>query len=129
MILAIKTDSMMAELYLFDELGKEIAKDVWEAGRNLAKDLLFHIDTLIKTNSTWSTVKGIVVFRGPGSFTSLRIGITTANTISYANTVPIVGELELDWAVNGLRRLRNGDNDQMILPEYGADPHITAPKK
>lgn len=129
MILAIKTESAVAELYLFDDGGQEIEKDVWEAGRSLAKDLLLHIDKLIVSNGSWQAVQGIVVFRGPGSFTGLRIGITTANTISYANHIPIVGECEADWRANGMMRLHGGENDQMVLPEYGADPHITAPKK
>ncbi|MBC7746510.1 tRNA (adenosine(37)-N6)-threonylcarbamoyltransferase complex dimerization subunit type 1 TsaB [Pedobacter sp.] len=129
MILAIKTDSPIAELYLFDDQGQEVAQDIWEAGRSLAKDLLRHIDTLIGTNGSWLSLSGLVVFRGPGSFTGLRIGITTANTISYANQLPIVGECGDAWAISGCQRLMRGENDQIVLPEYGSAPHITAPKK
>lgn len=126
MILALRTDSPVAELYIYDDKGRETQKDVWEAGRSLAKDLLAHLDTLV---GSWSELRGIVVFRGPGSFTGLRIGITTANTISYANTVPIVGVMGDTWIADGLTRLASGETDPMVLPEYGADPHITAPKK
>lgn len=129
MILALKTDSMVAELYLLKDDGEEASKDVWEAGRSLAKDLLAHIDALVTTAGSWQEISGIIVFRGPGSFTGLRIGITTANTIAYANTISIIGETKDDWRSNGVRRLLGGENDQMVLPEYGADPHITAPKK
>ena len=129
MILAIKTDSPKAELYLFDDKGQEVAQDIWEAGRSLAKDLLRHIDVLIDAKDSWTALSGLVVFRGPGSFTGLRIGITTANTISYANQLPIVGECGDAWASSGCQRLMKGENDQIVLPEYGSAPHITAPKK
>ena len=129
MILAIKTDSSIAELYLFDDQDQEISRDIWEAGRSLAKDVLKHIDTLIDANGSWSVLVGLVVFRGPGSFTGLRIGITTANTISYANQLPIIGESGDSWSSVGRQRLLSGENDQIVLPEYGSDPHITVPKK
>lgn len=120
---------MVAELYLLKDSGEELSRDVWEAGRSLAKDLLFHIDALVTAAGSWQEVRGIIIFRGPGSFTSLRIGITTANTIAYANSMSIIGETKDDWRADGVRRLLGGENDQMVLPEYGADPHITAPKK
>lgn len=129
MILSIKTDSMVAELYLLKDNGEESSKDVWEAGRSLAKDLLSHIDALVISAGSWQEISGVIVYRGPGSFTSLRIGITTANTIAYANSISIIGETKDNWRNEGVRRLLGGENDQMVLPEYGADPHITAPKK
>lgn len=129
MIIAIKTESMTAELYLLDSKGDEAGKDIWEAGRSLAKDLLARLDTLVDRNNSWEDVEKVIVFKGPGSFTSLRIGITTANTIAYARGVPIVGTDGEDWLRAGLERLAAGENDQVVLPLYGADPHITAPKK
>lgn len=130
MILALKTDSMIAEITLIDESGKVISQDIWEAGRSLAKDLLAHIEALIATHSSWNDCRGVIVFQGPGSFTSLRIGITTANTIVYAQDIPIVGEHDpTNWIADGVARLERGENDRMVLPHYGADPHITAPKK
>ena len=130
MILALRTDTKVAELYLVDATsGQESGRDVWQADRNLARDLLAHIDALITAHGTWQQLSGVVVFRGPGSFTGLRIGITTANTIAYAETLPIVGETGDQWLAQGLKRLQAGESDKMILPEYGADPHITAPKK
>ena len=36
-------------------------------------------------------IDAIVVYRGPGSYTSLRIGISCANTLAFAQNIPIVG--------------------------------------
>lgn len=127
MILAIKADSMQAYISLLHDDGEIHREDVWEAGRGLARDLLKHLDQLVE--SDWRGVSGIIVFRGPGSFTSLRIGITTANTIAYSQTIPIVGVEGDGWLQDGQARLTAGENDTQVLPHYGADPHITAPKK
>lgn len=127
MILAIKTASMQAQLLLLDDAGEQMRSDEWDAGRELSKDLLRHIDILIEND--WDQITSIVVFRGPGSFTSLRIGVTTANTIAYAQDIPIVGVLGEDWLSNGVARVLKAENDIQVLPEYGADPHITSQKK
>lgn len=127
MILVIKTDSMHAHLSLLDLSGGEVRVDAWEAGRELARDLLGRIEALV--GDDWDTLSGVVVFRGPGSFTSLRIGITTANTIAYSQGIPIIGEIGDDWLEKALTKLTDGQNDTQVLPEYGSDPHITVQKK
>lgn len=103
---------------------------MWEAGRGLAKGLLGFLDQEISfQEKSWDDVEGLVVYRGPGSFTGLRIGITVANTLAYARGWPIVGATGEQWRAEGLRRLANGENDEMVMPEYGAEAHITTPKK
>ena len=72
-------------------------------------------------------IKGLAVFTGPGSFTGLRIGITTMNTIAYALDIPIVGTTGDDWLADGLARLRAGENDRIVTPHYGKPPNITKP--
>ena len=209
MFLAIKTSEDPAEIYLLDESGAIFAKKVWDAGRTLAKNLLGEIEKLVRENcdfmktrvtpsaakqstknsqidpqnksenEIFANLSGIIVFRGPGSFTGLRIGVTVANALAYAQNLPIVGaensQNQIDWLKNGFAKLQkmleNGDensrenfvdlvNDadaktsrktklteengvkfrdknelidaaklQIIIPEYGAAPHITRPKK
>lgn len=129
MYLALRTDSPQAELYLFDDAGK-VAHEVWQADRRLALELLDHLELFLKdAGADFSTLKGLVVYRGPGSFTGLRIGITVMNTIAYAQSIAIVGGTGDDWFESGIARLKAGEDEQVVLPEYGADARITKPKK
>lgn len=128
--LCLKTASAVTTLLVVDGDGHILAKDEWESGRDLARDLLKHIETLLgEARLDWSEVKGLGVFQGPGSFTSLRIGLTVANTISYSEQLPIVGAQGEKWLEQTIERLNAGENDEQVMPFYGADPHITAPRK
>jgi tRNA threonylcarbamoyladenosine biosynthesis protein TsaB len=102
----------------------------WEAGRTLARDMLLYLrDRLAEHESTFADIDGIGAFRGPGSFTGLRIGLTVLNTLADANGIQIVGETGADWEQRALDRLQRGENDQLVMPEYGGEAHITKPRK
>jgi tRNA threonylcarbamoyladenosine biosynthesis protein TsaB len=128
MILLLDTSTMTCRLSLVD--GDWRYDDEWEAGRGLAKDLLKYLqDALEKNGRTWDDMTGLVAYRGPGSFTGLRIGLTVLNTLADANGLPIVGETGEDWQARGIERLRSGENDRLVMPEYGGEANITAPRK
>jgi len=102
----------------------------WEAARSLADGLLSFLDKeLALQNKSWGDVTGLVIFKGPGSFTGLRIGITVFNSLAYANSLPIVGTAGDDWRAIGIQRLNAGENDKIVLPEYGGEANITKPRK
>lgn len=102
----------------------------WEAGRGLALGLLEFLEKEIEfQDKTWKDVTGLVIYKGPGSFTGLRIGITVFNTLATTNNWPIVGVTGDEWRQAGVKRIIGGENDEIVLPEYGADAHITKPRK
>lgn len=120
---------MTSVITLVDDNG-ERTTIAWEAGRNLAKDMLAYMrDMLEQRNLTFADITGIGVFRGPGSYTGLRIAITVLNTLAAAQHSAIVGEVGDDWSDTCLKRLAAGENDEIVLPEYGGDAHITMPRK
>ena len=128
MIVLWNSADMLVRLTLvIDEMN--IAHE-WQADRTLARDMLAYLrDRLAEHDATLDDITGIGVFRGPGSFTGLRIGVTVLNTLAEANSVPIVGETGEAWEQVCLERLSRGDNDHVVLPEYGGDAHITKPRK
>lgn len=129
MYLGIRTDSPVAEFYLYEGTDQR-AEMTWQADRQLAHGLLGRLETFLQENgSSFSELRGVFVFRGPGSFTGLRIGITVMNTIAYAQDIAIIGTEGDEWRAQGIARLAAGENDEIVLPFYGADPRITQPRK
>lgn len=126
MILAVRSDKPEAEIYLLNNDGTLLRKKIWDAGRTLAKNLLGELDELV--NGDFDQLTGLIAYKGPGSFTGLRIGITTQNAIAYGKELSIVGAAGDNWLSNGVKRLQNNENDKIVLPDYGAAPHITKPK-
>ena len=129
LILTIRTDKPSAEIGLFED-DAQLDYEAWEAHRALAETIHTKISEILKPNGgSLETLGGIVVFQGPGSFTGLRIGLTVANTLAEALAVPIVGSQGDQWIEQGIKNLLLGQNDRLVLPEYGALPNITAPRK
>jgi tRNA threonylcarbamoyladenosine biosynthesis protein TsaB len=127
--LAIRTDSPEANILLIEQ-DKTVENLQWPAGRQLAEQLMGRVQELLKKRQLgWDDLEGVVVFRGPGSFTGLRIGMTVANAIAYAQNIPIIGEKGENWLERGLNRLSKKENDRQVLPHYGAPANITKPKK
>lgn len=62
-----------------------------------------------------SDLQEIVVANGPGSYTGLRIGITTAKTLAYALNIPI-------YEVSSLKALAHtvSNDDKWIVPIFDA---------
>lgn len=130
MLLGVKTDGPVAELYLYGKDGVLRGEMTWEAGRELAHGLLRNIDDfLAQRSSSFEALEGLFVFKGPGSFTGLRIGITVMNTLAYAESVPIVGTNGAAWRTDAVQLLAEGVNHQVVMPEYGTEARITQPRK
>ena len=129
MILCLRSDSPDTELYLMN--GREVVvKNLWRADRRLAAELLPSIDALLQlANASWSDVTGLAVFRGPGSFTGLRIGCMVMDTLAYGRSLPIVGTSGDDWLQEGIQLIDQGVDHKSVMPLYGAEPRITSPRK
>ncbi len=126
--LTIRTDKPEAELGLYDDL-TQLAYVTWTAHRQLAETLHIKISEVLKANQkTLNDLEAVACYAGPGSFTGLRIGLTTANALTYALELPIVTETGDDWQQTALKRLQSGETSTAVMPEYGADVYITPPK-
>lgn len=129
LILTLRTDKPEAEIGLFNDEAK-LGYLTWQAHRQLAETIHLKIkDLLDSQNKDLKDLRGIIAFRGPGSFTGLRVGLSVANALADSLRIPIVGALGEAWLKNGIELLLKGGNSTLILPEYGAPVNITLPKK
>lgn len=133
MILILKTGTEENLLELWDLSGGEGSVKLcktWPASKLLSEELPGMIeDALSSLGLGFDDVSGVIGFRGPGSYTGLRIGITVINAIADQVNAPIVGTTGDNWLEDGLVRLGSGENDRIILPEYGGEANITKPRK
>ncbi|MBA3757405.1 tRNA (adenosine(37)-N6)-threonylcarbamoyltransferase complex dimerization subunit type 1 TsaB [Candidatus Saccharibacteria bacterium] len=127
-ILTIRTDREVAEVGVYDSQN-QLAYDSWQAHRALSTTLNKKIlEILNKLSISREEVQGIVVFKGPGSFTGLRIGMTVANALAYGLNLPIVSHGGEQWLTQGVKALEAGENEKIALPEYGSPAKTTAPR-
>lgn len=113
---------------------KVLAQKKWLSNYNESETLLPAITSLLrKAQKTLRDLDQIVVARGPGSFSSTRIGVTVANTLGFALDIPIIG---LKTGENVMLRLRRKIQTSDILsvkkvivtPLYAKLPNITKGK-
>jgi len=117
-----------------------IDRIIQNAPQGHSKTLLNLIDNLLKKNQLkLDNLRGILVVNGPGSFTSIRIGLAVANTLAYLLKIPAVGikinEFNLtEKNINNLikigrQKLSKIKKWQLVSPFYGKKPNITIAKK
>lgn len=128
MILLLDTSTPVCRVTLID--GDTVFSNEWQADRTLAKGLLGYLrDCLAQHGWDFHDISGIGAFRGPGSFTGLRIGLTVLNTIADSEQIAIVGTQGEQWQQEAIARLKTGENDMLVMPFYGSEAHITTPRK
>ena len=87
---------------------------------------------LLELNQKKTTIEAIGIVDGPGSFSSLRIGTTVANTLGWSLGIPLVSVHGDEFNNNDelykitLDRLSDTKNHkQAVMPEYGREPNIS----
>lgn len=129
MILTLRTDNPEAEIGIYDG-ENQVDYISWQAHRSLSSDVHKKIKQILDKNKLdFNDIKAIVFYKGPGSFTGLRIGASVANTISDALQVPIIGGQGKQWVEKSIKKILSGESDKIVLPDYGAPVHTTKPKK
>ncbi len=132
-ILGVRTDKPEAELYLYDG-EKKLGQLKWQAHLELSKTIHSKTQEILnKSSISWNDIEGIVCFKGPGSFTGLRIGLSVVNALAYANQIPIVARRGEDWLEKGIADLQAGNppagGDKIATPFYDRPAATTPPQK
>jgi hypothetical protein len=164
----IKNNSTEIEAALLDTAGKVIVRKIIKARYQQAEKLLPLIDSVLNSykrkmtetgkkkknyelparNATHSVAGGriknygfiamIEVVNRGGTFTSLRIGVATANALGYALNIPVIGIGELKPASkkweHEVSKSKSPESESLkvrsqrfnlVAPEYDKEPNIT----
>ena len=86
---------------------REIAPDEATGRPRHARELLLAIEAVLAEGEGWESVERIGVGLGPGTFTGLRIGISTGRALAQSRDLPLVG-------VSSLRALASGGDGEVL---------------
>jgi len=96
MLVAIDTSTDTTSLALHDGFRLRV-EHTWEAPRRHTVELLPRLATAFdQLRISADDLNGVVVTRGPGSFTGLRVGMAIGKGLALARGIPIVGIPTLD---------------------------------
>jgi tRNA threonylcarbamoyladenosine biosynthesis protein TsaB len=121
MILYIDTTTNKDIVVALKKGGEVVLQIVEPAERMQAELLLPTIEKLLKKAKVrLENLTAIEVNNHGGSFTSLRIGVVTANALAFALGIPVSGASRKD--------LKRKKGIAIVEPKYAFEPQITAKK-
>ena len=96
MVLAIDTSTSQIGLALYD--GAQVVSEyAWRSSQRHTVELAPAISELLKRcGLTMGDVRAVGVALGPGSFTSLRVGLSLAKGLALSRQIPLIGIPTLD---------------------------------
>jgi tRNA threonylcarbamoyladenosine biosynthesis protein TsaB len=99
MLLAIDTSTTQTGLALYGAHGL-LGECVWQSGRDHSAQLLPQLTLLLRhVGRAREEIAAVAVALGPGSWSGLRVGMSTAKGFALARGVPIIGVGTLDALV------------------------------
>ena len=129
MILFINTASYDEIIITLLDGAKKIKTKKFKAPRKQAEKLLPAVDKLIiAAHKKLTDVKKIQVVVSGGSFTSLRIGVVTANALAYALHIPIEA-VGADGKILENQQAKKFESYNIVTPQYDREPNIGVKKK
>ena len=102
MILSIESSIYICSVSLHDLQGNLLASQELHEQRKHAERLTLLVEAVLKSTQTkFSDLKAIAVGSGAGSYTGLRIGVSTAKGLCTGLDIPLIGVASLQaWALS-----------------------------
>ena len=102
MLLAVDTSTAQVGLALYDG-AQVIGEYAWRSSQRHTVELAPAVaEVLARCGVTMDDVKVLGVALGPGSFTSLRVGLALVKGIAFSRHIPVIGIPTLDILANAL---------------------------
>ena len=97
-LLAIDCAANLCAACVYDAgADRELGRQVLDLGKGHAEHLMAVIETALKaSNIGYQDLDAVAVSVGPGSFTGLRVGVSTARGLALALKIPAIGVTTLE---------------------------------
>ncbi len=120
-ILCIETATTICSVAMISNSGSVMEKKSSEKNAHSAIVTLFIEDVLKDAGLDYTDIDAVAVSKGPGSYTGLRIGVSTAKGLCYALDIPLISVNTLQSMANGLiGKDSNIDRDALLCPMIDA---------
>lgn len=102
MLLAVDTSNEWMGLAVYDG-ERAVGERAWRSSRHHTVELAPAIQDLLTSNNLQiENIAAVGIAIGPGSFTSLRVGLALAKGIVFARNIPLIGIPTLDILAHAL---------------------------
>lgn len=91
MIICLETSTPLCSVALCDKSGVIETRESKEGKSHAAKLTVFIEELLLNAGLSVKDLEAVVVSKGPGSYTGLRIGVSVAKGMAYAASIPLIG--------------------------------------
>lgn len=91
LILSIETSTSICSVAIHEQGELLALAEIKEPGAHAEKLLLLVDELFEKSVLSFADLDAVAVSQGPGSYTGLRIGVSTAKGIAYALEIPLIG--------------------------------------
>lgn len=96
MLLAVDTSTAQVGIAVYDGI-HAIGESIWRGGQHHTVELAPAVaDLLARCGLTMEDIHALGVALGPGSFTSLRVGLSLVKGLALARQIPLIGIRTLD---------------------------------
>lgn len=106
-ILQIETATQVCSVALAKD-GKTIAiKELMASNIHAGSVTLFIQEVMAQAGFDFGQLDAVAVSKGPGSYTGLRIGVSTAKGLCYGLNIPLIGISTLEMMAEGYRTIES----------------------
>jgi tRNA threonylcarbamoyladenosine biosynthesis protein TsaB len=114
-ILAIETAVQVCSVCLLDNNGVVSIREDEGVNNHSEKLTSFIHEVMHETNLTYEMLSAVAVSGGPGSYTGLRIGVSTAKGLCYASGVPLIAVDSLHAMAWMMRKTTNMHSTAKVI--------------
>ncbi|HWP83106.1 MAG TPA: tRNA (adenosine(37)-N6)-threonylcarbamoyltransferase complex dimerization subunit type 1 TsaB [Bacteroidota bacterium] len=116
-ILGLETSTEICSVGLLDDEGNEWSESIVEAHVHSEKILTITRQVFERSGTAFAELSAVAVSSGPGSFTGLRIGMSTAKGLCFALEIPLLVVPTFDGVAKMVFEKHSEIHDVVILTD------------